>query len=162
MVGAIVSERAAVRQQTMQLPSSRRPQSSGLHAKTYFSILVMVIFGPLGNILLSKGVKLSAAPAVWTLADIARAALRAFGSGTVWLGIACLITFLIANMLVLSWADYSYVQPASAVAYGVVALLGYFVLGEHVSRTRWIGVFVICLGVLMIGRTSPRTTEADS
>ena len=37
-------------------------------------------------------------------------------------------------MLVLSWADYSYVQPASSVAYGVVALLGYSVLRETVTR----------------------------
>jgi drug/metabolite transporter (DMT)-like permease len=135
---------------------------SRVHLKTYVSILVMVIFGPLGNVLISKGMKLTAAPAGGTAAGMAHAIARAFGSGTLWLGIACLVTFLIANMVVLSWADYSFVQPASAVAYGVVALLGYFVLGEHVSRVRWIGVFVICLGVLMVGRTPPRTTETPS
>ena len=162
MVGTIMSERAAPRQYAGQMTTSRTTRSSGLHVKTCLWIFVMVIFGPLGNILLRKGMKVTTAPAVWTPAEIAGAAVRAFGSATVWLGIACLITFLIANMLVLSWADYSYVQPTSAVAYGVVALLGYFVLGEDVSRTRWIGVVVICLGVLMIGRTSPRTTETDS
>ena len=77
----------------------------------------------------------------------------------VWLGIASLLTFFIAYMLVLSWADYSYVQPASSVAYGMVALLGYLVLGEIVTVTRWVGVLVICMGVFIVGHTSPSTTE---
>jgi drug/metabolite transporter (DMT)-like permease len=60
---------------------------------------------------------------------------------------------------VLSWADFSFVQPATSIGYGMVAILGYFALGESISPTRWIGVMVICLGVLMIGQTPPRTTE---
>ena len=52
---------------------------------------------------------------------------------SVWLGVASLLTFFVANILVLSWADYSFVQPASSMAYGVVALLSIFVLGESVT-----------------------------
>jgi drug/metabolite transporter (DMT)-like permease len=99
-----------------------------------------------------------AAPTDWTAAAMAGAAARAFSSGTIWLGLGCLITYLIAEMVVLSWADYSYVQPASAGSYGVVAVLGYVLLREKISLTHWIGVFVICLGVAIVGRTSPRTT----
>ena len=40
----------------------------------------------------------------------------------------------------------------------VVAVLGYAVLGEDVSPMRWLGVIVICVGVFVVGRTSPRTT----
>jgi drug/metabolite transporter (DMT)-like permease len=61
-------------------------------------------------------------------------------------------------MLVLTWADYSYVQPASSVAYAVVALLGYLILGEAISPLRWLGIAVICVGVFVVGRTDPRTT----
>ncbi|HEY6332378.1 MAG TPA: hypothetical protein VI756_23840 [Blastocatellia bacterium] len=46
-------------------------------------------------------------------------------------------------------------------AYGVVALLGYLMLGESISLTRWLGIAVICLGVFVVGRTPPRTTEKD-
>jgi len=80
-------------------------------------------------------------------------------SGYIWLGIACLLTFFVAYMLVLTWADYSYVQPASSFAYAVVALLGYFLLGETVPPLRWAGIFVICVGVFVVGHTHPRTTE---
>jgi drug/metabolite transporter (DMT)-like permease len=77
----------------------------------------------------------------------------------VWLGIALLLAFFVAYTLVLSWADFSFVQPASSFAYAMVALLGHFLLGEVVSTTRWIGIVIICLGVLIVGHTPPRTTE---
>ncbi len=133
--------------------------SFGRHFKTSVSILIMVLLGPLGNVLLRKGMGDIAAPTAWRVTELAASVAHVLSSVTIWLGIACLMTYLLAEMLVLSWADYSYVQPVSASAYGVVALLGHMVLGEDVSGLRWLGVFVICLGVLIVGRTAPRTTE---
>ena len=133
--------------------------SSDLHFKTYLLICLMVIFGPLGNVLLGKGMKQlgasSEGPALGALGFVS----HVLSSGTIWLGIGSLLTFFVAYMLVLSWADYSYVQPASAAAYGMVALLGHFVLREVVTPVRWMGVILICCGVLVVGHTSPRTTD---
>jgi len=61
--------------------------------------------------------------------------------------------FLISYMIVLSWADYSFVMPVSAVSYGVAALMGHWLLGEIVSPQRWLGVAMICFGVLLVTRT---------
>jgi len=122
-------------------------------------ILLMVVFGPLGNLLLGKGMKQLGATPAWTLGAIARFVDMVLHSGTVWLGIASLIAFFVFYNLVLSWADYSYVQPASAIAYGTAALLGRIVLGELVSPLQWIGILIICMGVFVVGRTPPRTTE---
>jgi drug/metabolite transporter (DMT)-like permease len=133
--------------------------SAGLHLKTYTLIFFMVIFGPLGDVLLSKGMKKIGAISSFTPANLAHLFSTVFSTGMIWLGIASLLAFFIAYTLVLSWADYSFVQPASSIAYGIVALLGYFVLGEVVTPTRWIGVLIICLGVLIVGHTPPRTTE---
>ena len=113
----------------------------------------MVVFGPLGNVLLSKGMKATGSIAGRGPAQLAQLLGQVLSSGTIWLGIACLLTFFVANMLVLSWADYSYVLPASSVAYGTVALLGHFVLGETVTPLRWLGVLIICLGVFVVGQT---------
>ncbi len=41
--------------------------------------------------------------------------------------------FMVRHMLVLSWADYSFVMPFSAIAYALVPLLGYLFLHEQVS-----------------------------
>jgi drug/metabolite transporter (DMT)-like permease len=130
-----------------------------LHLKTFLLILVMVIAGPLGNVLLGKGMKQAGRLAVWPPTETLHTALRIFGTGSIWLGVASLLTFFLANVLVLSWADYSYVQPASSAGYGVAALLGYFLLGEPVSPLRWLGIAIICLGVLVVGQTNPRSLE---
>jgi threonine/homoserine efflux transporter RhtA len=132
--------------------------SSGLHFKTYVLILLMVIFAPVGNIFLGKGMKRVGSAITWAPADVIAISVRVFSSPLIWLGIGSLITFFVAYMLVLSWADYSYVQPASSIAYAIVAFLGYFFLGETVTPLHWLGIAVICLGVFLVGNTSPRTT----
>ncbi len=129
-----------------------------LRLKTQIMILIMVLAGPLGNTMLAKGMK-SVGAVSFSSASVVLATLgRILSSGTIWLGIALMITFFAAYSLVLSWADYSYVQPASAIAYAVVAILGVVVLGESVSPIRWLGIAVICLGVVVVGRTHPNTT----
>lgn len=132
--------------------------ASPLHFKTYVLILVIVIFGPLGNLLLSKGMKQLGTVNAWTPGEAAHFIEFVLKSELVWLGIGSLIVFFIAYSLVLSWADYSYVQPASAFAYGTAALLGHFVLGEIVSVLQWVGIVIICTGVFVVGLTPPRTT----
>ena len=132
-----------------------------LHLKTYLLILIMIIAGPLGNLMLGKGMKSigKITTKISSPGEFVHVFSTVLSSGTIWLGIASLLAFFVAYMLVLSWADYSYVQPASAIAYGVVALLATLLLGEVVSPIRWIGIAIICLGVLVVGHTNPRTTE---
>jgi drug/metabolite transporter (DMT)-like permease len=133
---------------------------AGIQLRTHLMILLMVILGPLGNVLLGRGMKRIGGVTSWKIDDILHFLSLLSTSVTVWLGVASLIAFFVAYMLILSWADYSYVQPASAVAYGVVALLSHFFLGESVTPLRWAGVLIICLGVFVIGYTPQRTTEA--
>lgn len=130
-----------------------------LHLKTYILIAVMVIAGPIGNLLIAVGMRQARQLKLWPPSELLAVFLRVFGSLTIWAGIACLIAFIVAYMLALSMADYSYVQPAAALGYGVVALLGYFVLHESIPPLRWAGITVICFGVLFIRNTHPRTTE---
>lgn len=135
--------------------------SRSLHLKTYLLISLMVIFGPLGNVLLGKAMRQIGTVQIATLSEALDVLGRILRSGTIWLGIASLITFFVAYMVVLSWADYSYVQPASSFSYAVVALLAHFLLREVVTPLRWVGVTIICLGVLVVGYTPPRTTEPN-
>ena len=133
--------------------------ASRTHLKTWILLALMITFGPLGDIFLGKGMRqLGGAPDLRP-AQLVHFFVRAFESPLVWLGIASLLAFFIAYLLVLSFADYSYVQPASSFAYAVVALLGYFVLGEVVTPIRWLGILAISLGVFLVSRTPPRTTE---
>jgi drug/metabolite transporter (DMT)-like permease len=129
-----------------------------LHFKTFVMILIMIVAGPLGNVLLGRGMQSVSATSIASTSDLVHVAGRVFTNPSIWMGVASLLTFFVANILVLSWADYSFVQPASSMAYGVVAVLSVFMLGESVTALRWTGIAVICLGVFIVGRTHPRTT----
>ena len=79
----------------------------------------------------------------------------------IWLGISCLLLGFVSYLLVLTWADYSYVMPASAVGYPIVTFLGFAILGERVSFAGWMGVLLICAGVMLVERTPLHTTEPN-
>jgi len=134
------------------------PSHHHLRFKTYLFILLVIIFSPLGNVLLSTGMKQAGPLSISTPSGVFHAFVQVFTTPVIWLGIASLIAYFISYMLVLSWADYSYVQPATAMGYVIVALLGRFALHETVTPLRWIGIAIIFLGVVTVGQTPPRTT----
>src|SRR5690242_15970780 len=59
------------------------------------------------------------------------------------LGTVILIIFFVSLMDALSWADLTYVMPATALGYVLTALVSAGILHEHVSVYRWMGVVVI-------------------
>ena len=132
-----------------------------LHLKTIPMIVISIILGPLGNVFLGKGMKGVGPLPSARIPDLVPIGFRVLTSGYIWLGIACLLGFFIVHMLLLTWADYSYVQPATSLSYLSISVLSYLLLGEMISPLRWLGVLVICLGVFMVGRTPPSTTGAS-
>lgn len=129
-----------------------------LRIKTFFMILVMVSCANAGDLFLKRGMmKIGNVPL--TTAGLQHAFFATVTSGTIWLAIIFLIGFTTSYMLLMSWADYSYVMPAGAFGYALVTLLAVTVLHESVSPRRWIGVALICAGVLTVGLTKPRTTD---
>lgn len=130
--------------------------------KTYVLLFLLILLGSVGNTILSKGMKDAGDLDISHFAPLIAGAARVLTSGTIWLGIVMMLGFMVCHMLVLSMADYSFVMPFSAIAYALVPLLGYFFLHEQVSRARWVGIVLIFIGVLLINRTSPRTTGSTT
>jgi uncharacterized membrane protein len=132
-----------------------------LRIKTLVMVLAMVVCANVGDLLLKRGmteigaVKISGS-GLW------HAFWMTVTSATIWVGILFLIGFMISYMTVLSWADYSYVMPAGAFGYAILTLLAMVFLHETVSPRRWVGVVLICVGVLLVGQTKPRTTESPT
>ena len=130
-----------------------------LRTKTLVLLGLMILFGPLGDVLLGKGMKQIGAIENYSPGALGSVFFQTFTSPTIWLGIAALIVFFICYLLVLTWADYSYVMPASAASYAVVPMLAALWLQETVTPTRWLGVALISLGVALVGITSPSTAH---
>jgi drug/metabolite transporter (DMT)-like permease len=68
-----------------------------------------------------------------------------------------LIGFFASYMTALSWADLTFVMPATAFGYVVVALLSHFWLHEHLSLARWVGIGLITCAVGFVAGGPSRT-----
>jgi len=120
-------------------------------------VLTMVLCADIGDLLLKRGMtQVGAVQLTWP--GLVEALHQTIFNGMIWAGIFFLAAFLASYMTVLSWADYSYVMPAGAFGYALLALLAVVFLHESVSAKRWLGVMLICVGVLLVGQTKPRTT----
>jgi drug/metabolite transporter (DMT)-like permease len=67
-------------------------------------------------------------------------------------GILFLLGFFAAYMIALSWADLTYVLPATSLGYVLLALIAKFLLHEQVTTTRWLGIILISIGVGFVTR----------
>ena len=66
---------------------------------------------------------------------------------------------MLSKMLLLSWADLSYVLPVTAFGYVLNALLGRLFLGENVTPARWAGTLLIMGGVVLVGMGNPHAEQ---
>ncbi len=78
------------------------------------------------------------------------------------LGIVFLIGFFASYLSALSWADLTYVLPATSIGYVLTALFSRIFLHEHVSLTRWMGIALISLAVGLVARGPSLTPAAVS
>lgn len=121
--------------------------------KTYALLVPIILFSSTGNVLLGKGMKQIGDVRAWSVGALGVLFVKIFTNFWVWLGIGGLLLFLVSFMVVLSWADYSFVMPVSAASYAVATLMSHWALGELVTPRRWLGVGLICLGVALVTRT---------
>jgi len=77
------------------------------------------------------------------------------------LGIALLIGFFASYLTALSWADLTFVLPATAFGNVIVALFAHFWLHEAISLERWAGIALITLGVSFVAQGPSRTQHAE-
>lgn len=131
-----------------------------VRVKTLLVVLVMVLCANVGDLLLKSGMTQVGSAEISAASLLETLRLAMFNS-TIWLGILFLAGFMASYMTVMSWADYSYVMPIGAFGYAVNTLLARVFLHESVSMQRWVGVLIICVGVLLVGQTKPVTAGAS-
>lgn len=122
--------------------------------KTFFIMLLAVTAGTIGDILLAKGMKEMGDLSAMNLRGILSAAYQALTTPKLVIGTAMLAIFFFLWLAVLSWEDLSVALPMQALNYVLVAFLAQYFLGETVSPLRWAGTALVCVGVMMITRSS--------
>lgn len=115
---------------------------------------LVALCAPLGDTCLSRGMT-GLAPITLTHPQSLIAAVF-----TPWIaiGIALLIGFFASYLTALSWADLTFVLPATAFGNVIVAFLSRFWLHEPISVQRWAGIVLITVGVGFVAN-GPSLTE---
>jgi drug/metabolite transporter (DMT)-like permease len=112
--------------------------------------LLIIGAGTGGELCISRAMK-----AVGEVKDFRPAALvsvfaRALRVPWMWAGVTLMATAFFALLAVLSMENVSLVVPVTALSYAGGALGGKFFLGEQVTRRRWAGVLLVCVGVALV------------
>lgn len=111
--------------------------------RKYLVLAGVVVFAACGDLTLSRGMKDIGNISLSRLPEL----ITALANPWVLLGILLLLGFFASYTTALSWADLTYVLPATSVSYVLLAFMAKFILHEHVTMTRWAGIFLISAGV---------------
>jgi drug/metabolite transporter (DMT)-like permease len=125
--------------------------------RRYLVLGVVALAAALGDTFLAIGMK-HLGPVSLTHPGELLAALR-----TPWVlsGVLVLLVWTGCYLTALSWADLTFVLPATSLAYVAVALLSRFWLHEQISLARWAGIVLITAGVGFVTQ-GPAYTPRDS
>ena len=126
-------------------------------ARKYLVLLAVVIFGSCGDVCLGRGMRDFGAvtSSNWHLL------VGAIADPWIIVGICFLIGFFCSYITALSWADLTFVLPATAISYVFMALLAKVFLHENVTVAHWIGIGLITAGVGFVA-TGPSLTVPDA
>jgi drug/metabolite transporter (DMT)-like permease len=111
--------------------------------RKYLVLAGVTVFAAAGDSMLSHGMRQTGQVSLHHLSGVVLAVRNPW----VAVGILLLLAFFAAYMNALSWADLTYVLPATSMGYVLLALLARFALHEQVSPLRWMGIVLISGGV---------------
>jgi drug/metabolite transporter (DMT)-like permease len=103
-----------------------------------------------GELAMARGVQAVGEPSSFRPMALLRFLGRVLRTKWLMVGIALMAISFFSLLLLLSWHPISFVLPATALNYAVGTLGAKFILREHVSASRWIGVLLVCVGVAIV------------
>jgi drug/metabolite transporter (DMT)-like permease len=118
--------------------------------REFILFFLIVVAGTGGEMCISRAMKEVGEVHEFHPAIVARTILRALRIGWMWLGLSMMATAFFALLGALSIESVSFVVSITALSYLAGAAGSRVFLREHVSRERWIGVGLVCLGVTLV------------
>lgn len=117
------------------------------------NLLAVALTAPLGDTMLGAGMRHLPPVSLAHPLGMLAAVLNPWVAG----GIALLVGFFASYTAALAWADLTFVLPLTSIGNVIVALLSKFGLHEQISPARWVGVFLITVGVGFVAGGVPTT-----
>ena len=112
--------------------------------------MAVVFLGTGGELCMTRAMRTIGEVVEFHPAAVMRFMGRAMLTGWMWIGLGMMTVAFFALLAMLSIENVSFVVPVTALNYAVGAAGASLFLGERVSKRRWIGVAVVCLGVTVV------------
>ncbi len=129
--------------------------------KTAVVLTVAVLANSLGTVCLSKGMKQFGDVDGLRGGELVQAIFYGVANPWVLVGVVLLAVFLACYMAALSWADLSFVLPATAPGYILTVFFSSIFLSETISPVRWAGTLLIVAGAWLVARTYSSRTAPE-
>ena len=118
--------------------------------REFLFLFLIVTAGTGGELCVSRAMKAVGEVHDFRPAALVRFVLRAMCVGWMWIGIAMMTVAFFSLLAMLSIENVSFAVPVTALSYAAGALGAMLFLRERVSRQRWLGVFIVCVGVTLV------------
>jgi len=118
--------------------------------REFIFYLLIICAGTGGELCVSRAMKAVGEVKDFRPASLIKVAAHALRVPWMWVGLTLMGTAFFALLGVLSMENVSLVVPVTALSYAAGALGGKFFLGEQVTRRRWTGVLLVCVGVALV------------
>ena len=138
------------------IAATTAPRQLPVTFRKYLVLAGVTVFAAAGDSMLAHGMKQAGNISLHHLQSVLLAVLNPW----VAIGILLLLCFFASYMHALSWADLTYVLPATSLGYVILALVAKFVLHEQVSAMRWLGIALISGGVGFVAGGPSLTTHS--
>jgi len=117
---------------------------------TAVMIALIVIGGSAGDVFVTKSMKQLGEISTLHPLALARIAGRTLANPPFLAGLACMGVSFVSLLIVLSWADLSFVLPATSIGFVATAFGAKWTLKERISPLRWTGIALVCAGVALV------------
>ena len=121
-------------------------------------LLLLVLASTIGDGVLSRGMKQIGEISASRWHELLFAVMNPW----VALGVSLLIIYFATYMSALSWADLSYIMPATAFGNVLTALFAKYALHEQIPFTRWLGILLITFGVGFVAKGPSLTVKPNA
>ena len=117
---------------------------------TAIMVLVIVLSNSAGDVCITRGMKQVGEVSTLNPRELLSITKRVLVNRDFLLGIFFLAISFFSFLAVLSWADLSFIIPATSIVYAVSVVGAKFFLHEEINRLRWAGTLLVCLGVALV------------
>lgn len=122
--------------------------------KAEITLSLAIVFGAIGDVLLSKGMQQNGEVHIRSIRDIPPLLKFVFTRPYILAGVCVMALYFCSYAASLAWVDVSVANPITALSYVITTAYAVAFLKERVGTLRWAGVALITLGAICVGLSS--------